>query len=44
MRALWFIKDIINMVLDVGIVFINGVIAILISHLIEFIKHHSKIK
>ena len=44
MRIFWLIKDVIYMLLDVGIVFINGLIAILISHLIEFIKHHSKIK
>ena len=42
MQFLWFCKDVMGMIIEVGVVFINGLIAILIENLEDFTKHHSK--
>ena len=42
MHTLWFVKKALAMVLDIGVVFINGMIAILIDWLEDFTKHHSR--
>jgi len=42
MQFLWICKDILVVLIDIGVVFINGMIAILIEHLEDFTKHHSR--
>ena len=42
MHTLWFVKKVMAMIMDIGVVFINGMIAILIEHLEDFTKHHSR--
>ena len=42
MQFLWFCKDLMGIVIDIGVVFINGMIAILIENLEDFTKHHSR--
>jgi len=41
MQFLWILKDILIIIIDIGVVFINEMIAILIEHLEDFTKHHS---
>ena len=42
MQFLWFCRDLMAICIDIGVVFINGMIAILIENLEDFTKHHSR--
>jgi len=42
MQFMWQIKNVLIIIIDIGVVFINGIIAFLIGYLEDFTKHHSR--
>jgi len=42
MQFMWQLKNVLIIIIDIGVVFINGLIAILIGYLEDFTKHHSR--